>query len=82
MVRKTIGGNKEEKEDTFDYGPLIHPGITMLKFGRTGKPHERHFKLSRDLRFLAWRSGWFSSKYGAKCLGKLVLVLFYFSLTT
>jgi hypothetical protein len=42
----------------------------MLKFGRTGKPHERHFKLSRDLRFLKYRSGWFTSKMGSSSVSK------------
>lgn len=71
MPRKSVGGKPgEENEETFDYGPLIHPGITMLKFGRGGKPHERHFKLSRDLRFLKYRAGWCTTKFGGKIIGK------------
>ena len=73
MTRKTIGNTavtKTESEAAFDYAPLINPGMTMLKFGRSGKPHERLFKLSPDLRFLKWYSGWFSPKVGAKSLSK------------
>lgn len=71
MPRKSIGSKKGERgEEAFDYSTLIHPGVTMLKFGRAGKPHERHFKLSRDLRFLKYRSGWFTSKLGGSSVGK------------
>jgi hypothetical protein len=71
MPRKSIGSRtKDKNEDSFDYSNLIYPGVTMLKFGRTGKPHERHFKLSRDLRFLKYRSGWFTSKMGSSSVSK------------
>ena len=40
MPRKTVGLSKGE--DAYDYEPLISPGITMLKFGRGGTPHERY----------------------------------------
>lgn len=76
MPRKTIGINKVEEKESFDFGPLISPGITMLKFGRIGNPHERLFKLSGDLRYLKWYSGWFTSKIGTKCCSKLFLFLF------
>jgi hypothetical protein len=82
MPRKTIGGKKgEEREEKFDYALLIFPGTTMLKFGRTGKPHERHFSLSKDLRYLEYRSGWFSSKLGGKTVGKFLLSYFTFILS-
>ncbi len=75
MVRKTIGSVRAggENESKFDYGPLINPGMTMLKFGRSGKPHERLFKLSADLRFLKWYSGWFTPKLGSKSVSTLNL---------
>lgn len=69
MPRKTIG-SKGRKKDEFDYEPLVDPGITMLKFGKSGTPHERLFKLSGDLRYLSWNGGWFCSKLGGKCQGK------------
>lgn len=68
MPRKTVGAagraannTAVQKEDAFDYGPLISPGVTLLKFGRKGKPHERLFKLSGDMRYLKWYSGWLTS---------------------
>lgn len=65
MPRKTVGGKKtDDSLEAFDYSTLIHPGVTMLKFGRSGNPHERHFTLSRDLRYLEYSSGWFTSKLG------------------
>lgn len=69
MPRKAVGISKGESE--FDYEPLINPGITMLKFGRGGTPHERLFKLSGDKRYLTWSAGWFCSKLGGQCHGKL-----------
>ena len=83
MVRKTIGGTAaaekegQEPEETFDYAPLIDPGMTLLKFGRSGKPHERLFKLSNNKRYLRYYSGWFSPKLGAKCTSKLFLFRIY-----
>ncbi|KAJ1426888.1 PLC-like phosphodiesterase [Ochromonadaceae sp. CCMP2298] len=65
MPRKTIG-QKGKKRETFDYEPLVEPGITMLKFGKGGAPHERLFKLSGDLRYLSWNSAWFCTKMGEK----------------
>ena len=41
----------------------------MLKFGKGGTPHERLFRLSGDLRYLTWSSGWFTLKIGQKCSG-------------
>lgn len=72
MPRKTIG-SKVKVKDEFDYEPLVDPGITMLKFGQGGTPHERLFKLSGDLRYLSWSAGWFSMKMGVKCQGKIEL---------
>lgn len=68
MTRKTIGSRRVggEAEKAFDYSPMINPGMTMLKFGKSGKPHERLFRLSVDLRYLKWYSGWFTPKLGAK----------------
>lgn len=75
MPRRSVGKDSSRKDDVFDYHPMINSGITMLKFGRSGKPHERLFKLSSDLRYLKWYSGWFSAKIGAKSSGKLALSL-------
>eukprot|EP01032_Pedospumella_encystans_P021097 gene21097-23939_t len=77
MPRKTIG-SKAKAKDEFDYEPLVDPGITMLKFGQGGTPHERLFKLSGDLRYLSWSAGWFSAKLGGKCqvdLEKVIRVM-------
>jgi phosphatidylinositol phospholipase C delta len=71
MSRKTIG-QRGKKRETFDYEPLVEPGITMLKFGKGGTPHERLFKLSGDLRYLSWNAGWFCTKMGTKCQGKTI----------
>jgi hypothetical protein len=68
MPRKTIG-SKGKQKDEFDYEPLVDPGITMLKFGSSGPPHERLFRLSGDLRYLSWNAGWFCSKLGGTCQG-------------
>lgn len=71
MPRRTVGKSSDKKDtETFDFLPMVQVGITMLKFGRSGKPHERLFKLSEDLRFLKWYSGWFTSKVGMKSIGK------------
>lgn len=69
MPRRTVGSGSANSQE-FDYGPLINPGITMLKFGRNGKPHERLFKLSGDLRYLRWRSGYLTGNLGRKRTGK------------
>lgn len=54
----------KKKQQQYDFEPLIYPGITCLKFGKTGTPHERLFSMSGDMHFLHWRSGWFSNKLG------------------
>jgi hypothetical protein len=74
--RKTIGliTNGEDQEQ-FDYDSLINPGVTMLKFGKTGDPHERLFKLSGDRRFILWHAGWFTRKMGALCQGAFYFIL-------
>lgn len=69
MPRKTIG-NKTKAKSEFDYEPLVDPGITMLKFGKGGQPHERLFRLTGDLRYLSWTAGWLSTKFGSKCQGE------------
>lgn len=75
MPRKTVGLSKGE--EVYDYESLISPGITMLKFGRGGTPHERLFRLSGDLRYLTWYAGWFCSKVGGQCHGKSYLILLF-----
>lgn len=63
MPRKAVGkksAGATEGEETFDYSHLVNQGVTLLKFGRSGKPHERLFKLSHDHRYLKWNSGWFT----------------------
>lgn len=76
MPRKEVGSPVKgashaaaKKDDGFDYAPLISPGVTLLKFGRGGKPHERLFKLSGDHRFLKWYSGWLSSVFKKDNIG-------------
>lgn len=68
MSRRSDDRRKIEEEN-YDYESLISPGITMLKFGKGGTPHERLFRLSGDLRYLSWYSGWFCKKLGATCCG-------------
>lgn len=72
MTRKTIGSRRVggDSEKAIDYSPMINPGMTMLKFGKSGKPHERLFKLSVDQRYLKWYSGWFTPKLGAKSVSE------------
>eukprot|EP01035_Chromulina_nebulosa_P020678 gene20678-26809_t len=65
MPRKTIGENNDEEK--FDFDQLIDPGLTVLKFGRGGSPHERVIRITPNLRFLYWESGWFCRKLGKKC---------------
>lgn len=66
MPRKSVGSPKKRtkatsaEEETFDYAHLVERGVTLLKFGRSGKPHERVFKLSHDHRYLKWNKGWFT----------------------
>lgn len=66
MPRKTVGSpnkrnkNAEAQDESFDYSHLVNSGVTLLKFGRSGKPHERVFRLSHDHRFLKWNSGIFT----------------------
>lgn len=65
MPRKEVGSPKKkaakaEEADAFDYSQLVERGVTLLKFGRSGKPHERVFKLSHDHRYLKWNSGIFT----------------------
>jgi len=35
-----------------------NPGVTVLKFGRSGQPHERVFKITGDYKDLSWQGGW------------------------
>lgn len=66
MPRKAVGSPKKTTkksttdDDSFDYAQLVERGVTLLKFGRSGKPHERVFKLSHDHRYLKWNSGLFT----------------------
>ena len=69
MPRKTVGG---EKAESFDFDPLIEPGMMVLKFGRGGTPHERLLRITGNLRFIYWEAGWFCSKVGKTCYGKVV----------
>lgn len=55
-----------------DLGPLKTKGKYVLKFGKSGRPHERHLKLSGDQRFLQWESGFFSMKFGKLSSGKIL----------
>lgn len=72
MVRRTLGKSNGKQVDRFDFQQMINKGITLLKFGRGGKPHERLFKLSGDRRFLKWYSGWLSGKLGASSISKFI----------
>lgn len=67
MPRRTVGKAKRFVE-AYDYDPLISPGITMLKFGALGNPHERLFRLSQDHRFLSWHAGILGPKIGSNCV--------------
>eukprot|EP01038_Epipyxis_sp_PR26KG_P009243 gene9243-12457_t len=73
MARRTLGTPKTSTtkdlkvETTVDYSSFIDPGITMLKFGKSGSPHERLFQLSSDLRFITWSAGLFTFKFGYEC---------------
>jgi hypothetical protein len=58
MQRKIVGGT--EKTQEVDVSQLRNPGVTLLKFGRAGKPHERLFRLTEKDRFLKWYSGWWT----------------------
>jgi hypothetical protein len=45
-------------------------GKVVLKFGRGGEPHERLIKITGDLKYLMWDSGWFCKKLGKTCYSK------------
>lgn len=34
---------------------LVYVGVTALKFGRRGSPHEKYVSLSDNLQWLEWR---------------------------
>jgi hypothetical protein len=56
MVRKTLGRKKWGKDDEkYDFDSLKDPGITMLKFGRSGTPHERVIHLSGNPPFVTFK---------------------------
>lgn len=50
---------------------LLDVGITLLKFGRAGQPHEKIFTLTRDNRFIVWLGAAMSWKFGRECEGRL-----------
>ena len=71
MRRKTIGLVTDgEEQEQYDFDVLIKLGVIMLKFGKSGDPHERLFKLSADRRYLTWRGGWLTRKMGRTCTGE------------
>lgn len=75
MVRRTVGKSANKAvEEKYDFRQMIDKGITLLKFGRSGKPHERLFKLSGDMRFLHWYSGWFTGKIGSRSDSKFIII--------
>lgn len=39
----------------------------MLKFGRSGQPHEKIFTLTRSNRYVVWRAGTWTFKFGKEC---------------
>lgn len=85
MPRKLIGSpNKRNKkastdDESFDYLHLVDSGVTLLKFGRSGKPHERVFRLSHDHRFLKWNSGFFTflQKDNLSKFGSHAIIIFF-----
>lgn len=42
---------------------FIKPGLTLLKFGSFGQPHERVFRLAGDMSTISYQGGWIS-KFG------------------
>jgi hypothetical protein len=81
MPRITIGGTTEQTavvgdDKNFDFKQLEDPGMTILKFGRGGTPHERVIRITGNHQFLYWAAGWFSRKMGKRCVGTLCLQVF------
>ena len=47
---------------------FIKPGLTLLKFGSSGQPHERVFRLAGDLSTITYQGGWLSK------LGRMIVI--------
>lgn len=77
MPRITIGASSSQGDNgddkNFDFKQLEDPGMTVLKFGKGGTPHERVVRITGNHQFLFWTAGWFSRKLGKKCVGKKYL---------
>lgn len=47
---------------------FIKPGLTLLKFGASGNPHERVFRLAGDMNTMSYQGGWISK------LGRIIII--------
>jgi hypothetical protein len=72
-MSRRASDTEEAAQRNFDFEPF-YKGITMLKFGKKGAPHEKIFKLSGNQRYITWRSGWFTSKFGKDSSGVSKLI--------
>jgi len=76
MPRLIIGSSSDQvaigpgEGDNFNFKLLEDPGMTVLKFGKGGKPHERVIRITSNHQYLFWVPGWFSRQLGKKCVGK------------
>ena len=65
MPRKNAS-KKVDDEGVVDFSNF-YKGISLLKFGKKGDPHEKIFTLTRDNRFIVWLANFWSWKWGAEC---------------
>lgn len=65
MPRKNTN-KKLDDEGIVDFSHF-YDGISLLKFGRKGDPHEKIFTLTKDNRYIVWLANFWSWKWGAEC---------------
>ena len=65
MPRKNAN-KKTDEEGIVDF-TAFYDGISLLKFGKKGDPHEKIFTLTKDNRYIVWLANFWSWKWGAEC---------------
>jgi hypothetical protein len=62
----------DNKLESFDFTTLKKPGMMVVKFGRTGRPHKKVVTITNDLKFLRWGANLATAKMGKWCFGKTI----------